>query len=42
MTAKNGHKWRDANNSLKWSGMPKVTNGRVMGNVYCKMQKIVW
>ena len=42
---KNGHKERDANNSLKWSHMPKegkVINGGVVGNVYCKMQKFVF
>ena len=41
MTPKNGRKGRDANNSLKWSGMPKATNGGVVGNVYWKMQKTV-
>ena len=41
---KNGHKERDANNSLKWGDIPKegkVTNGGVVGNVYSKMQKFV-
>ena len=41
---KNGHKERDANNSLKWGGMPKggkVANDGVVGYVYCKMQKFV-
>ena len=41
---KNGHKERDANNSLKWSDMSKegkVINGGVVGNVYCKMEKFV-
>ena len=36
---------RNASNYLKWGGMPKrerkVTNGGVVGNVYCKMQKFV-
>ena len=41
---KNGHKERVANNSLTWGDMPKegkVTNGGVVGNVYCKMQKFL-
>ena len=41
---KNGHKERDANNSLKWGDIPKegkVKNGGVVGNVYRKMQKFV-
>ena len=41
---KNEHKGRDANNSLKWVVCQKwgqVTNGGVMGNVYCRMEKFV-